>query len=169
MGFFATSGILNRRGFFGGAQAFSPSNIAGLSFWLDATTGLFDATSGGSAVTTDGSAVARWEDQSGNSRHITQATLASRPILKTAIQNGKNIIRFDGTNDILRRSGAFVHDQGAATIFVVVSANTGVNNRLVIEGRTTTTNPLYMPIISYPATQFSVLYRINSGAIPLKE
>ena len=148
-------------------RSFSPSNIAGLSFWLDATTGLFDATSGGSAVTTDGSAVARWEDQSGNSRHITQATLASRPILKTAIQNGKNIIRFDGTNDILRRSGAFVHDQGAATIFVVVSANSGGGDRLVVEGRTTTTNPLYMPIISASATLFQVLYRINSGTIPL--
>lgn len=167
MGFFATSGILNRRGFFGGAQAFSPSNIAGLSLWLDATTGLFDATSGGSAVTTDGSAVARWEDQSGNSRHITQATLASRPILKTAIKNGKNIIRFDGTNDILRRSGAFVHAQGAATIFVVVSANSGTSDRLMNEGRTANTNSLYMPIISNLATDFSVLYRLDNGTIPL--
>ena len=167
MGFFATSGILNRRGFFGGAQAFSPSNIAGLSLWLDATTGLFDATSGGNPVTTDASSVARWEDQSGNSRHITQSTLASQPILKTAIQNGKNIIRFDGTNDILRRSGAFVHAQGAATIFVVVSANSGTSDRLVVEGRTTSTNPLYMPIISANATLFQVLYRIDSGTIPL--
>lgn len=167
MGFFATSGILNRRGFFGGAQAFNPSNIAGLSLWLDATTGLFDATSGGNPVTTDGSSVARWEDQSGNSRHITQTILLSQPILKTAIQNGKNIIRFDGINDILRRSGAFVHAQGAATIFVVVSANSGASDRLIVEGRTTSTNPLYMPIISNLATQFNVLYRIDSGTIPL--
>ena len=166
MGFFASSGILNRRGFFGGSQ-FNPSNIAGLQLWLDATKGLFDATSGGSAVTTDGSAVARWEDQSGNSRHITQSTLASQPILKTAIQNGKNIIRFDGTNDILRRSGAFVHAQGAATIFVVVSANSGASDRLVVEGRTTATNPLYMPIISANATLFQVLYRLDNGTIPL--
>ena len=148
-------------------KAFSPSNIAGLSLWLDATTGLFDATSGGNPVTTDASSVARWEDQSGNSRHITQSTLASQPILKTAIQNGKNIIRFDGTNDILRRTGAFVHAQGAATIFVVVSANSGTSDRLVVEGRTTSTNPLYMPIISANATLFQVLYRIDSGTIPL--
>ena len=149
-------------------RSFSPSNIAGLSLWLDATTGLFDATSGGSAVTTDGGSVARWEDQSGNGRHITQSTLASQPILKTAIQNGKNIIRFDGTNDILRRSGAFVHAQGAATIFVVVSATTaGVNRRLMCEGRTTRTNPLYMPIISGNATLFQVLYRLDNGTIPL--
>ena len=166
MGFFASSGILNRRGFFGGSQ-FAPSNIAGLSLWLDATTGLFDATSGGNPVTTDASSVARWEDQSGNSRHITQTTAGSRPILKTAIQNGKNIIRFDGTDDILRRSGAFVHAQGAATIFVVVSANAGANDRLIIEGRTTTTVPLYMPITSSSATLFAVLYRLNDGTIPL--
>jgi len=168
VGFFATSGILNRRGFFGGAQAFSPSNIAGLSLWLDATTGLFDATSGGNPVTTDASSVARWEDQSGNSRHITQATSASQPILKTAIQNGKNIIRFDGTNDILRRTGAFVHAQGAATIFVVVSANTLVSNRrLMNEGRTANTTSLYMPITSANPTQFNVLYRLDNGTIPL--
>ena len=148
-------------------KAFSPSDIAGLQLWLDATTGLFDATSGGSAVTTDGSAVARWEDQSGNGRHITQTTLASRPILKTAIQNSKNIIRFDGTDDILRRSEAFVHAQGAATIFVVVSANSGASDRLMSEGRTANTNSLYMPIISASATLFQVLYRLDNGTIPL--
>lgn len=148
-------------------RAFEPSDIAGLSLWLDATTGLFDATSGGNPVTTDASSVARWEDQSGNSRHITQTTLASQPILKTAIQNGKNIIRFDGTNDILRRTGAFVHAQGAATIFVVVSANSGASDRLVVEGRATSTNPLYMPIISANATLFQVLYRLDNGTIPL--
>lgn len=102
MGFFQSSGILNRRGFFGGAaKAFSPSNISGLQLWLDATTGLFDATSGGNAVTTDGSAVARWEDQSGNGYHATQGTSNNRPVLKTSIQNGKNILRFDGSNDVL--------------------------------------------------------------------
>jgi hypothetical protein len=148
-------------------RSFSPSNIAGLQLWLDATTGLFDATSGGNPVTTDGSSVARWEDQSGNSRHITQSILLSQPILKTAIQNGKNIIRFDGVNDILRRSGAFVHAQGAATIFVVVSANSGVSDRLIVEGRTTTTTPLYMPVISAGATLFEVLYRLNNSTIPL--
>ena len=148
-------------------RSFNPSNIAGLSLWLDATTGLFDATSGGNPVTTDGSSVARWEDQSGNSRHITQTTVASQPILKTAIQNGKNIIRFDGTDDILRRSGAFVHAQGAATIFVVVSANAGANDRLIIEGRTANTTSLYMPITSSSATLFAVLYRLDNATIPL--
>lgn len=108
MGFFQSSGILNRRGFFGGAtKAFSPSDISGLQLWLDATTGLFDATSGGSAITTDGSAVARWEDQSGNGRHFKQSTNNNRPVLRTSIQNSRNIIRFDGSNDFMEMGSAF--------------------------------------------------------------
>jgi len=99
MGFFASSGILNRRGFFGGAAAFLPSSISGLQLWLDATKGLFNATSGGSAVTTNASAVARWEDQSGNGRHATQTISSYRATLRTAVQNNRNIIRFDGTDD----------------------------------------------------------------------
>ena len=78
---------------------FLPSSISGLQLWLDATTGLFDATSGGSSVTTNGSSVARWEDQSGNARHATQATSGFRATLRTSVQNSKNIIRFDGTDD----------------------------------------------------------------------
>ena len=80
-------------------RSFSPSNIAGLALWLNATTGLFDATSGGNAVTTNAASVARWEDQSGNSRHATQSISGYRATLRTSVQNSKNIIRFDGTDD----------------------------------------------------------------------
>jgi len=121
MGFFASSGILNRRGFFGGvAAAFLPSSISGLQLWLDATTGLFDATSGGSAVTTDGSAVARWEDQSGNGYHVTQGTSNNRPVLKTSIRNSKNILRFDGSNDSLISASISENNLSAMTCFIVV-------------------------------------------------
>lgn len=122
MGFFQTSGILNRKGFFGGdGKAFSPTDIAGLQLWLDATTGLFDATTGGNPVTTDGSAISRWEDQSGNGLHLTSISTA-RPILKTAIQNNKNVIRFDGINDLLSRSSSaqtFLSNKTGASVFVV--------------------------------------------------
>lgn len=43
MGFFASSGILNRRGFFGGVATtapFSPADITGLSLWLKADAGV---------------------------------------------------------------------------------------------------------------------------------
>jgi hypothetical protein len=102
--------------------ALLPTDLPNLRFWLDATTGLFDATSGGSAVTTDNSAVARWEDQSGNSKNFTQATLNSRPVLKTAALNGKNVIEFDGSNDLLRdaTSESAYASIGYAYIFAVL-------------------------------------------------
>jgi len=125
MGFFQSSGILNRRGFFGGVvKAFSPPDISGLQLWLDATTGLFDATSGGSAVTTDGSAVARWEDQSGNARHFTQGTSNNRPVLKTSIQNSKNVVRFDGSNDNMTGSND-LQFAPPVSMFCVVSKRGG--------------------------------------------
>jgi len=100
---------------------FRPTSISGLQLWLDATTGLFDATSGGNPVTADGSSVARWEDQSGSGYHATQATLANRPLLKTAIRNSKNVIRFDGSNDIL--VSANIPDNNLLTLTAFVVAN----------------------------------------------
>jgi hypothetical protein len=169
MGFFQSGGILNRRGFFGGAaKAFSPADISGLQLWLDATTGLFDATSGGSAVTTDGSAVARWEDQSGNNRHITQATSANRPILKTSIQNSKNIIRFDGTNDHLFLSSAFVLSGGSHTIFCVLKGST--QNRIIIgEGNSSTIVQAAQLMASGQVDQSKIrtFYRSNTNSTDL--
>jgi hypothetical protein len=171
MGFFQSNGILNRRGFFGGSAAFSPTNIAGLQLWLDATTGLFDATSGGSEVTTDGSAVARWEDQSGNGRHIIQATVNDRPILKTSIQNSKNILRFDGTSDYLSRTDAFVYNFGSATIFCVVKSSPGLDARLIAEGSSTSNVQIYAPIQAFATTasKLSSFIRANSSAVNLAQ
>jgi len=101
---------------------FSPTSISGLQLWLDASDAstLFDATTGGSLVAADG-AVARWEDKSGNNRHATQATSANRPVRKTTIQNGYDILRFDGSNDYIQTAG--FSKPGALTCFVVLKAN----------------------------------------------
>ena len=120
---------LGLQGYTPSAIAFSPSSISGLQLWLDATTGLFDATSGGSPVTTDGATVARWEDQSGSGYHVTQATLASRPVLKTGIRNSKNAIRFDGSDDGLVSAIIADNNLSAMTCFVVAYvAGFGGNN-----------------------------------------
>jgi hypothetical protein len=80
----------------------SPTQIAGLQLWLDASAPetLFDATTGGSLVAADGG-VARWEDKSGNGRHATQSTSGNRPTRKINQRNGLDAILFDGTNDFL--------------------------------------------------------------------
>jgi hypothetical protein len=109
---------------------------SGLQLWLDAAAPetLFDSTTGGSLVAADGG-VARWEDKSGNSRHMTQATSGSRPARKTAIQGGLDVLRFDGSNDFMSVASStatfkFLHD-GDATVFAVYkwTAPGGAPNR----------------------------------------
>lgn len=87
MGFFASSGILNRRGFFSpptaAAPAFSPTDIAGLKLWLKADAG----------VTESGGSVTSWADQSGQGNN---ATASGTPTLVTNSLNGKSGISLDG-------------------------------------------------------------------------
>lgn len=94
------------------------------ALWLDAADAstLFDATTGGSLVAPDGS-IARWEDKSGNARHATQGTVLSRPQRKTSIQNGRDVVRFDGSNDVLTFART---DFTAFTLFAVFN-RTGSN------------------------------------------
>lgn len=78
--------------------AFTPSSITGLVGWWKA-----DA---GTSTTTDGVAISSWADQSASGATLAQATVASRPVYKTAIQNGRPVVRFDGINDFLSASVA---------------------------------------------------------------
>jgi hypothetical protein len=100
-----------------------PLAISGLQLWLDAadSSTLFDATAGGNLVTTDGSAVARWQDKSGNNRHAIQATSNARPLLKTNIKNGRNVLRFDGSNDSFASSSVSL--SAFVSVFIVQSSN----------------------------------------------
>ena len=107
---------------------------AGLQLWLDAADAstLYDATTGGSLVAADGG-VARWEDKSGNGRHATQGTAGARPARKTAIQNGLDVLRFDGTDDFLDSTDFLDLTAGQAmTAFVVFKrATTGRTDSLL--------------------------------------
>jgi len=112
----------------------SPTILAGLQLWLDASDAstLFDATSGGSLVAADGG-VARWEDKSSNSRHATQATSGDRPLRKTAVQGGRDVLRFDGSSDRLSISDSrdyfsFLHRSDATVFVVFLVAGTNPNN-----------------------------------------
>ena len=115
----------------GKAGAFSrrilqPTSFSGLTGWWDAADSatLFNATSGGSTVAADGG-VARWEDKSGNGRHFTQATSASRPLRKTGIRNGLDVVRFDGSDDSMVSSWLWqnIISATAHTVFAVAVAS----------------------------------------------
>lgn len=105
----------------------SPAEITGLKLWLDASSAdtLYDATSGGSLVTAD-SGVARWEDKSGNGSHAVQSTGANQPLRKASVQNGRDVLRFDGTNDTLQISSITLPTY--FTAFVVSSTTRSGND-----------------------------------------
>ncbi len=71
----------------------SPTEIGGLSLWLDAD----DA----GTLTLNGNGVASWQDKSGNNRNATQGTAASQPTDTAAGLNGKHVVTFDGSDDFL--------------------------------------------------------------------
>jgi hypothetical protein len=81
--------------------SFNPSSISGLQLWLDSSdpATLYQDTGGVIPAFNDGDPVALWKDKSGNARDASQTTSTQRPLLKKAIQNSKNILRFDGSND----------------------------------------------------------------------
>lgn len=92
---------------------FSPTSIDGLALWLDAAaiTGL-----------SDNDAVTTWNDSS-SANSAGQATAGKKPTYKTNIQNGKPVVRFDGSTDFM--SLATYVDAGNSTLFVVCNRTSG--------------------------------------------
>lgn len=117
-------------GRFSRRQPFSPLTLSGLTGWWDASDAstLFDATSGGSAVSADGG-VARLEDKSQGGRHFKQSSSTFRPLRKTSVKNGLDVIRFDGSDDVLEGSDfiySSLQSSSSSSIFIVAKA-TAVN------------------------------------------
>lgn len=96
--------------------------IQGCQLALDAAiaSSLYDATSGGSLVGADGS-VARWEDQSGNGRHVTQETSANRPLYRTAGKNGRATLQANATACTLNHSSYYPSTSNADFTGIVIS------------------------------------------------
>lgn len=95
----------------------------------DPTT-LFTDTARTTPVSADGNAVAGWADKSGNGNHLQQATAGSRPLYKTAVKNGRSVLRFDGTDDFINGVSNFAYTQanqltlGALAVANAYSAGT---------------------------------------------
>lgn len=81
------------------SRTFSPLSLSP-ALWLKADAGT-NQTASGTAATADADPVGEWQDQGGNGNHLAQATASKRGTLKLNIQNGRPVIRFDGTDDFL--------------------------------------------------------------------
>ena len=98
---------------FAHATIVDPSTVSGMRLRLDANaiTGL-----------NDGDPVSTWNDTSGNGFNAAQSTAGQKPTYKINQMNGKPVVRFDGSNDVLTNSA---NATGAQTWFLVYrQANT---------------------------------------------
>ena len=95
------------------------------ALWLDGSDAstLFDATTGGNPVAADGT-IARWNDKSGSGINVIQSSSTLRAVRKTAVQNGLDVVRFAGSNDILTfGSSTLFRNVSYAAIYVVRKIN----------------------------------------------
>lgn len=69
----------------------TPAAIDGLVLWLDAE----------SLDLSDADPVSLWPDLSDEQNDVSQGTVADQPTFKTNIVNGRPVVRFDGSSDIL--------------------------------------------------------------------
>jgi hypothetical protein len=102
-------------------KPFLPSNITGLTLWLDASnaSSLYDAASGGSVVSAGG-AIGRWQDLSGNALHFT-ASGSARPTLTGAALNGKNVVTFNGSSNQLTNSTNIINSPTSSPVCTIIA------------------------------------------------
>lgn len=107
------------------APPFVPTDLAGLQAWYKADVGVYTTDAMTTPATADLDPVGGWQDQSGSSRHLKQTNAAKRPVLKLAIQNGRNVVRFDGVDDFMDAASAVL----SASVFTafLVHRTTGDN------------------------------------------
>lgn len=108
-----------------GVAPFSPTDIADLELWLDASdTG---------TISSAGGLVSQWNDKSGNGYNATQATGSMQPTTNLATINGLNAIRWiDGGGDSMHATFASLSQPNI--IFVVIKQNVITGSKYVFDG-----------------------------------
>lgn len=95
----------------------------------------------------DGAAISQWNDDSGNARHLTQATGNLQPSLVLGALNGRSAVRFDGSG---RRFGSaatmanVLNGSGHGTVFVVFAVDTDAAANDVLFGQSNSNRLLYV-------------------------
>ena len=101
------------------SAAWTPAELgASLALWLDAN----DA----STITLNGSTVSQWNDKSGSSRHVSQASAANQPGYNTRTLDGKQVVEFSG-NQMLFSTASVLSGNPDVLMAVVVQFDTNVN------------------------------------------
>lgn len=102
--------------------------------------------------------VQTWYDQSGNARNVSQTTAVDQPRIVSSgvVDNleGKPTLVFSGSQ-YLFASSAWIYAQGSATSFGVLSGSPQIDKRIMAEGSSLSTSPVYSPLQSGDNGTFS--------------
>jgi hypothetical protein len=138
------------------ASGFNPKTIAGLVGWWD--------PSDTATVTTDSGAVSQLNDKSGLGRHATQTTPNNRPAYSGTL-NGRNVMTFDGSNDVLVTGLESSTLTDYVTMFCVCRADfasdADASNKAVLYGRDSSTfaNSYGLNLHNVPPLQSQMTWR----------
>jgi len=110
-------------------DTFDPTDVATLEAWWDGD----DLSS----ITESSNAVSQWDDKSGNSHDLVQATGANQPTYTTSVLAGRAGIVFDGTNDRLSNTSINMTRPYAVLLVCKTDNATGGDRQYAFDGRTT--------------------------------
>ena len=79
---------------------FSPTDISGLSLWLDAA----NIDGSDNSTLSDADSISEWVDLSGSDQGLTQSNANYKPVLDSDGLNSLGVVQFDGSNDYLSRT-----------------------------------------------------------------
>jgi hypothetical protein len=104
-----------------GGPSTPTSPVAGYKAWYDA--------SDTATITKSGSNVTQWNDKSANALHLVQATSTKQPLSGTRTQNSKNMVVYDGSDDVLYSSASaatwkFLTDATGSSVFIAMFCDT---------------------------------------------
>lgn len=91
-------------------RAFSPLDIPNLAAWYRADMG----------ITLNGATVSAWADQSGNARHMTQATAGKQPTYTAVGINGRPSVTFTAGSATAMATAAAIHTGSEARTIIAV-------------------------------------------------
>lgn len=114
-----------------GASGFTPASLPNLAAWYRL----------GMGITVTGAGVSQWDDQSGNARHLLQATDTNRP----ALQADSSIL-FDGADNFLK-TGAFTLTQ-PETVYLLAKQVSFTNPDHIFDGNTANSGTLFQNVAS---------------------
>lgn len=138
-------------------ETINPTRVNGIKLWLDAAdkSTLFtnnNCVAGG--IPANDTSIGCWKDKSTNGNNATQEIVDSQPKFMTAIQGGKPVIRFDGTDDYMGLPNNIVANGNIPyTVFATVKASN------------ITANPGILNLGNFGTNNQSLAFRFDSTGL----